>query len=207
ALAKAIGGETEGSLVGQAKLMRSDLRDFQSQNAERQREFAEKLWAQLRDFADMMSRSATEQVINALKEVIVEFNTRLTEQFGENFKRLDESVKKLVDWQAEYRQQMEQMIELYGEGVRSIDSTKIAVEGIRSEASRIPEDMRALAGVLEVKQHQITELNRHLEAFTQVRDAAVAAVPQIQAQVDDVGRQLRDGAEKMRTVMLEGATE
>lgn len=207
ALAKAIGGETEGSLVGQVKLMRSDLRDFQSQNAERQREFAEKLWAQLRDFADMMSRSATEQVINALKEVIVEFNNRLTEQFGDNFKRLDESVKKLVDWQAEYRKQLEEMIDLYGEGVQAIDATRVAVEGIRSETGRIPEDMRALAGVLEVNQHQIAELNRHLEAFSEMRDAAVAAVPQIQHQVEDVATQLREGAERMHKVMVEGATE
>lgn len=207
ALTKAIGGDTEGSLVGQIKLMRSDLRDSQAESAARQREFAEKLWAQLRGFADMMSKSATEQVINALKEVIVEFNQRLTEQFGDNFKRLDESVKKLVDWQAEYRGQLEEMIKLYGVGVQAIDATRVAVESIGAETGRIPENMRALAGVLETNQHQISELNRHLDAFAKMRDAAVAAVPQIQHQVEEVATQLRDGAERMHKIMLEGATE
>src|SRR5690606_38022423 len=56
-LVKSIGGDTEGSLVGQIKLMRSDLRDFQTESAANHREFADKLWAQLREFADMMSRS------------------------------------------------------------------------------------------------------------------------------------------------------
>ncbi|WP_223823665.1 hypothetical protein [Candidatus Enterovibrio escicola] len=44
-----------------------------------------------------MSESATEQVIEALKQVILDFNHNLTEQFSENFKQLNEADHKLVD--------------------------------------------------------------------------------------------------------------
>lgn len=82
----AIAGSEESSLAGQIKLLRGDLRD-------RQRAFEAELWERLSGFAEMLSKSATETVIEALKEVIVDFNRHLTEQFGDNFKKLDESVQ------------------------------------------------------------------------------------------------------------------
>lgn len=50
----------------------------------------------LDDVGETLSRSATEQVIEAFQQVIVDFNQNLTEQFGDNFKALDASVGKLV---------------------------------------------------------------------------------------------------------------
>lgn len=61
----------------------------------------------------MLSKSATEQVINALKEVISDFNDNLLEQFGDNFKQLNVAVLELVKWQENYRQQLEQMMVQY----------------------------------------------------------------------------------------------
>lgn len=106
----AIKGDEDSSLTSQIKRLRTDINDAQKSNAVYQdlkitqtEKFQVSLWEKMDEFGDLLSKSATEQVINALKEVIVEFNDKLTEQFGENFKRLDESVKKLVDWQENYR--------------------------------------------------------------------------------------------------------
>jgi len=205
-LKNAIAGTEEGSLVGQVKLLRSDIGDFRSETNRTRNEFNERLWKELQNFADMMSRSATEQVIEALKQVIIDFNNKLTEQFGDNFRRLDESVKKLVDWQSQYMQQMDKMSEHYAEGVKAIDSTRVAVGQISEKAEEIPNSMDRLREILEVNQHQIAELQRHLEVFVQMRDKAVEAVPQIKQQLTDVGSQLQEGAQEMKVVMLEGAT-
>lgn len=204
-IAKGIGGNDERSMVGQLQMLRTDVTDFRSGLTRRQESFEEKLWKQMNDFADMMSKSATQQVIEALKEVIVEFNQKLTEQFGDNFKRLDESVKKLVDWQANYMVQMEEMTKLYAQGVESIGATRTAVESIRAETSRIPADMQMLGDVMTVNQHQIAELSRHLEAFVKMRDQAVVAVPQIQAKLEEVGQQILSGAQEVNLVLKDGS--
>lgn len=206
-LVRAVGGSEENSMVGQLKLLRSDVNDFRSSQQRAHQAFEDKLWQQLREFTEMLSKSATEQVIEALRQVIIDFNRNLTEQFGDNFKRLDESVKKLVDWQAEYKIQLERMIDLFDQGVQSIDATKGAVVEIKEQTGRIPGDMQALADVINVNQHQILELSRHLEAFMALRQQAVLAVPEIQQKLEEVGQQLRDGAENMRTVILEGAAD
>lgn len=206
-IAKGIGGDDERSLVGQLQMLRTDVVDFRSTVNKRQEAFEAKLWAQMDNFAEMMSKSATQQVIEALKQVIVEFNQKLTEQFGDNFKRLDESVKKLVDWQQNYMTQLDEMTRLYRLGTESIDATKVAVESIRVETSRIPADMQLLSTVINVNQHQINELTRHLDAFVAMRDQAVIAVPHIQEKLEQVGEQLLVGADKVNMILIQGSQQ
>ena len=192
-LTQSIAGDDEGTLTGQIRLMRSSQADHQRSLLDKIdrsdgafAEFQTKLWSELESVAEMLSKSATEQVINALKDVITDFNNNLTEQFGDNFKRLDESVKKLVDWQAEYKVQMEQMMEQYQTGVSAITSTQELVQHIERDASKIPATMESLRALLEVIDVQISELDRHLEGFRDMRDRAVEAMPEIQKHVDSM---------------------
>lgn len=146
-----------------------------------------------------MAKGATEQIIEALRKVIVDFNNNLTEQFGENFKALDSSVKKLVEWQDAYKDQVDVMGEQYKQSVDSLMETKQSVAGIWEECKEIPLAMAELRDVLQVNHHQIGELSRHLEAFAILRDKAIEAVPAIQSKLDEVGEHLKAGALSVST--------
>lgn len=204
-LRKTLGADTESSLIGQLKLLRSDINDnsrkiqqalepvstsLQSlqQDSAAQRDafkvFEDRLWIKLQDFADMMSKSATEQVINALKEVIKNFNDDLVEQFGDNFKLLNEAVKELVIWQENYKVQIADMVEQYRLGVQAISSTEKSVAEISTESKAIPEAMANLKQVIELNQGELSKLENHLNAFKDIRDRAVEAVPEIRRQID-----------------------
>ncbi|EKM24778.1 MULTISPECIES: membrane protein [unclassified Vibrio] len=190
-LLSAIKGDEDSSLTSQIKNLRTDINDGQrtlndqfKQTTERNAEFQSTLWKKMDEFGELLSKSATEQVINALKEVIVDFNEKLTEQFGENFKRLDESVKKLVDWQENYRHQLEDMATKYQLGVDAISSTEKSVAHINERAEAIPVTMEKLHQVMELGHGQVTELEHRLEAFKDLRDKAVEAMPQIREQMD-----------------------
>lgn len=226
-LQQAIGGEGDASLISQIKLLRSDLGDshkatlntltttaanveqltsLAGQQQQAFAEFQDRLWIKLQDFADMLSKSATEQVINALKEVISDFNNNLIEQFGENFKQLNAAVLELVQWQENYKLQLGQMSEQYQQGVLAITQTEAAVSHISEEAKVIPTSMHELKGVMEVNQHQLAELERHLEAFKDIRDRAVEAVPEIRTQIDDTVNGMKEATNVM-TQGLQLATE
>lgn len=194
ALKEAMTGNEESTLFGQLKILRGDINDNAKlslnssinqaeKNQHNFEAFSEKLWLKLQGFADTLSKSATEQVIEALKQVIVDFNNKITEQFGENFKHLNEAVHKLVEWQDNYKQQLDQMQQQYARGVESITATEASVAHISEQSKIIPESMNDLKNVMEVNQHQLAELERHLEAFQIMRDKAVEAIPQIQQQV------------------------
>lgn len=55
-------------------------------------------------FLDDMAKRNNEAFIEALNKSIQELNQQLTEQLGDNFRHLDESVKELNEWQKEYKQ-------------------------------------------------------------------------------------------------------
>ncbi|EPA8652175.1 hypothetical protein ACQ7RL_001618 [Photobacterium damselae] len=191
-LLASIKGEDDTSLVSQLKILRIDINDAQKEQTAYQNlkitqteKFQVTLWEKMDEFGDLLSKSATEQVINALKEVIVEFNDKLTEQFGENFKRLDESVKKLVDWQENYKDQLADMATKYQLGVDAISSTEKSVASINERAEAIPATMEKLHQVMELGHGQVTELEHRLEAFKDLRDKAIEAMPQIREQMDN----------------------
>ncbi len=225
-LKKSISENDETSLVGQFKLMRSDLSDnnksvnkhlstmsealtelnsVSQKQHENFKDFEDRLWIKLQDFADMLSKSATEQVIKALKEVIQNFNNHLVEQFGDNFKALNEAVLKLVTWQDNYKEQLVQMKEQYDNGVLAISKTEESVSNISKEAKVIPETMNNLKAVMETNQHQIGELDRHLEAFKDIRDKAVEAVPEIKNQIEQALAGAKEANDRLASGIIESS--
>ena len=225
-LKNSISENDESSLVAQFKLLRSDLsdnhknlnqilsslneslislQDVSKQQLQHFKEFEDRLWIKLQDFADMLSKSATEQVIEALKEVIQDFNNHLVEQFGENFKALNEAVLKLVIWQENYKEQLSDMKVQYEHGVQAITKTEESVHNISNSAKTIPETMNSLKSVMEVNQHQITELDRHLEAFQDIRDKAIEAVPEIRDQIEMAIAGAKEANDKLALGIVESS--
>jgi hypothetical protein len=61
------------------------------------------LKSSLDGFLANMAESNSRALVTALHEVIRDFNVKLSEQFGENFKRLNEAAEKILVWQDHYR--------------------------------------------------------------------------------------------------------
>jgi gas vesicle protein len=171
-VSKVLGGDGDSSLLTQLKLSRQDFSEFRKE-----------LKNDMENFAEMLSKSATETIIAALKDVISDFNNNLTEQFGENFKRLNDAVFKLVEWQDNYKQQLEQMQSRFDQSIQASERIADATTKVAEEVKSIPEAMDDLSELMEGLNHQIEDLDQHLAAFVQMRDEAVKAVPEIQEHV------------------------
>ncbi|MDC1084868.1 MotA/TolQ/ExbB proton channel family protein [Pseudomonadales bacterium] len=171
-LSQKIGGENDDSLTGQIQKMRLSQVDF-----------TKDLFVKIDDFAEQMAKGATEQIIEALKNVITDFNNKLTEQFGENFKELNQAVFKLVEWQENYKRQLDELKMAFDLSVKAIERSKVALDEIAISSRSIPEAMDKLNPILETANRQISDLESHLTAFATMRDSAVAAIPEIQDHV------------------------
>lgn len=61
----------------------------------------------LKEAVKSLSEGATEEIIKALEGVIQDFNNNLTDQFGDNFKQLNEAVLNMIEWQDNYKNSVE----------------------------------------------------------------------------------------------------
>ena len=86
-----LAGDDESTLISQFKLLRSDSNERLDALKRAQIESLAKL-----------SELGSKALIEALKEVIANFNQNLNEQFGENFKQLNAAVGQLLVWQQQH---------------------------------------------------------------------------------------------------------
>jgi chromosome segregation ATPase len=75
---------------------------------------------------------------------------------------------------------------------RQMEALRSAVGSLAGPIKQIPVVMEQLSEVVQVNQHQIQELDRHLKAFEQVRDKAVDALPEIGKRMDELQRRMED---------------
>lgn len=74
-------------------------------------------------------RHKRSEILDALEMVVKDFNKNLTEQFGDNFKQLNESVKSMIVWQENYKTQIKSSEEV----LRDIITQLKKVELVKQE--------------------------------------------------------------------------
>jgi len=99
-LNRSIAGTDDSTLLGQVKLLRTEANDR-----------LDRLNQSYEHFAEKVAEANSKALIQALSEVIRDFNVKLNDQFGENFKNLNAAVEKLVVWQKQYEQQLNALLE------------------------------------------------------------------------------------------------
>jgi len=114
---------------------------------------------------EQLSKGATEEIINALKQVIQEFNQELQTQFGENFVKLNESVINLLKWQDNYKIHIENLEKRLTLSVVSIEKSKDSLEIISSKNAETLKVYQELESIIKQYDTQIKELNQHLETY------------------------------------------
>ena len=93
----------------------------------------DKLLASFNEFATKMAEDNTPALIKALEEVMRDFNAKINEQFGDNFKQLNEAVGRINEWQEQYRQQMNELAEQFKVAAASIEKSRESLEDIAKQ--------------------------------------------------------------------------
>lgn len=171
--------EKDYSVQGQIRVLRGKVNEIHEKESAQFKEFSAKLKSQLDDFTKSLSGAATSQIIEALRQVISDFNSNLTEQFGDNFKQLNSAIEKILVWQHRYKEHLNRLESQFRLAISSIEKTKEAVTVIADKSDAIPSSMTKLESVMGVLQVQIDKLHKELKALEEVREKADNAIPQI----------------------------
>ena len=190
----AISSDGDGSLLTQVQKLRTTVQD--GQNA---------LAKEFREFAAHMVENNQKAIIEALEQVIRDFNANLTTQFGENFKQLNRAVADLVLWQDNYREHVEASERRLELAVESMEAAETALRGVRDHAERIPAAIEPLEPTLKGILNQTTALDAHLHALAQLRERAAEAFPVIEENLNritgDLSRSVEAAIERSQSAL------
>ena len=194
-----LGSQGDGSIISQLKFLRDDI----SQTGQRQdnifEAFRNDLNKRLEDFAEQLSSAASDQLVEALRQVIQDFNTKISEELGENFKALNEAIGKLLTWQKEYQEQLIQLEIRYKEAVQLLEQSKAAMTTIAEKSEAIPVTMKHLEDILARQEEEIKQLDVQLKTFAEIREKAVEAIPAISQCITSMTNELTHSVSHVAT--------
>jgi uncharacterized phage infection (PIP) family protein YhgE len=169
---KALCGDGETTLLTQIQKLRTTISDKHDE-----------LIKEFREFAKNMAENNSKALIDALTQVMRDFNTKINEQFGENFKQLNEAVGKILVWQEQYKQQVEKMSEQFERTLQGVENCEKSLTSIKEDAeqfSKIAENLDELLTGLNEEREKISE---NLKAFSEMATNAKNAFPIIHQEI------------------------
>lgn len=159
-----------------------------------------KLRNDFRDFADKMKEDGTQALVKALEEVIKDFNEKISEQFGENFKQLNEAVGALLKWQEEYRAQVEVLTQAFKE-------TQTGIQHVEETTAKIPSHMQAVETAFNVTETRVEQLYEGVGSLSEMRESAKNAVPELQQSIDAMTTGMRESVDSQLELMKSQLSE
>lgn len=214
ALQLSLSGNEQGSLLSQLKLMRQEQVDE-----------LRLLRTSFDTFAQRMAEDGSKALIEALKEVIRDFNAQINEQFGENFKHLNAAVEKLVVWQQQYKEELDRLqahqkstaddlrgvsagLSLFVDRASGFAQTAAALEdtlrGLAQQHQLIDQSQRSMADVLAQMKDVTPQFSRKVDEMTESMNKGVMKV---QAEVADVvknfGVHLQSSSAEMKQLLTD----
>ena len=174
-LINAINSDSDSSLGSQIQKMRLETNDNLNNLNKSFTEFAEK-----------MAENNTKSLIEAIEQVMKDFNTKINEQIGDNFKRLNEGVEKLVVWQDNYKNQMAEMIEQFTTASQGIETAKENLIQIAEKMENLPKAANDMKTLIETTQVQINDLGDKMSAFVEMKDKATNVMPDIEKKLSEM---------------------
>ena len=172
---RSLTGEGESTVVTQLSRLRTAFIDKQDD-----------LVRAFNQFAEQMAENNSKALIEALEEVMRDFNAKINEQFGDNFKQLNEAVGRINEWQDQYRQQMDELAAEFRIAAESVEISRQSLATIADHSNVIVTCAENLAPVLQTVQDQIDRVNPSLEAFSRLAENARDAFPRIENRLDEL---------------------
>jgi hypothetical protein len=192
----ALAGDSEATLVSQLKLMRQDSNDRLDALKKAQTEALQ-----------MLSQMGSKALVEALRDVIKDFNAHINEQFGENFKHLNEGVAKLLVWQEQHRRHVETMAIRLDEVLKIAQVTADTHKQVVDQSLSFANTAAELSALLSALETQKAQINSYAQSLAALLNSAKDAMPQIESRITAIATELAQAASKNQQTMSKAIEE
>lgn len=176
-MSKSISGESDTTLLSQLKNLRIAIIDEEKETRSEIQLMREGMISAFNEFAHQMAENNSKAFIKALEETIKDFNTKIQEQFGENFKQLNIAVGKLLVWQEEYKNTIIEVTENQKVIFEGIEQAKSSLKDMANNSYSIQESAQLLSNIILTAQKYQEELLVSLNTLIEISKEAKQFIP------------------------------
>lgn len=153
-----------------------------------------------------IAKSSSEELVKALQDVIKDFNAKINEQFGENFKQLNQAVEKIVVWQKQYTDYIDtstnslnQLIENIEKSTNKLNSVIEQSNVITNNFNHIVENSKNFANISKDLEITLGNLNTQRQAIQTQLTTLSTLVVQASDDLPKIGSQILNIATTMQS--------
>lgn len=200
-------GDGDASVITQIQLIKSKIQDgFESRKLQSKQEH-EILIKEFQKFAETMAENNSKAFIEALNSTIRDFNEKIQEQFGENFKQLNIAVGKLLEWQDHYKNTVIEVTENQRTIFKGIEQAKTSLASMADHGNSIKDSAVALGDILVTIDSYQKELEISLKDLASIGDEAKKLVPNIKSLVEETNVGISKTCENTNKELNENAVK
>lgn len=196
------GAEEDGDLLAQANEKLESLTELVAETKALRLSQVETN-ATLSTAMTQLSEGATEQIVASLQQVVSEFNTNLSEQFGDNFRELNSGVANLLEWQENYRLILERDQQVMHDVHGSLESSAKALATVAQTHDQTQAVYEGLGDMINTYHGQIETLREQTAQYAGLSDKAAMAFSQLDAGFESMQHGLQVQSESVARLTRE----
>lgn len=202
-MSKSISGESDTTLLSQLKNLRIAIIDEEKATRSEIQLMHEGMISAFNEFAHQMAENNSKAFIKVLEETIKDFNTKIQEQFGENFKQLNVAVGKLLVWQEEYKNTIVEVTENQKVIFEGIEQAKSSLKDMANNSYSIQESAQLLSNIILTAQKYQEELLVSLNTLVEISKEAKQFIPALNKTSEQISSLSNNAIENMDKYLKE----
>ncbi len=145
---------------------------------------------QLRSYQTEMAEANARALVVAIEKVMRDFNAEINAQYGDNFRELNAAVGKMLQWQENYKRELEALLSSQDANGKLLDKAAEAYRDMVQHAEVFKQVSTSLGQLLAGTEAQSRQLSTQLEVLADVSERAAQGLPQLGARIDGLTTQL-----------------
>lgn len=153
------------------------------------------------DYQQQMADANSKALITALQGLLADFNQQIGTQYGENFQHLNEAVGQMLQWQDNYKEELEALLNEQRANGKVLDKATEAYKTMVEHTQAFNEVAETLGSVMSGLQQQSESLGKYLDSLANLVNKAGGGLPKLEERIHTLTDGLAGQLDKQHTQM------
>lgn len=152
----------------------------------------------LTNYQQKMADANAKALVEAIRAVMNEFNTKINEQYGENFRQLNESVVAMLEWQQTYRTQLDDLISEQERSSNLMKEASNSFEYMVRNANAFNGISESLQELLTGLETQRMNIHSQLGSLADMVNNAAEGLPKLEERLSVLSQGMSDAVQSQQ---------